>query len=256
MKKCTQCNELKVLTQFGLLSQSKDGHRSICKICHNDNNKQYALLHKNKIKQQQKEWKNNNIEKISQYKKEWRLNNQEKIKQYKKEYYIKNFKIIKEKQQKYIKDNLKAIALQKNQWRIQKRNSDIVFKLTETLRARIFSAIKNQSGIKAKKSLDLLGASGKEVKQYIESLWQHNMSWNNYGTKNNQWQIDHIIPVTAFDVTKAAEQKKCFHYTNLMPLWKQDNLEKSNKIFTVNELKVWLENKGYKNLEKLFAYNV
>jgi len=58
------------------------------------------------------------------------------------------------------------------------------------------------------------------------------MSWDNHGFKG--WHIDHIIPCSAFDLTKVEEQKKCFHYTNLQPLWAKDNLSKGDKL-------TWLE---------------
>jgi len=61
------------------------------------------------------------------------------------------------------------------------------------------------------------------------------MSWDNYGTGYNgkgmeQWHIDHIIPCASFDLSKPSEQKKCFHYTNLQPLWAKDNLRKKDKL--------------------------
>jgi hypothetical protein len=52
------------------------------------------------------------------------------------------------------------------------------------------------------------------------------MNWNNYGVKGRH--IDHIKPVSKFDLTKEEEIKKCFHYTNLQPLWWDENLKKSN----------------------------
>jgi len=44
------------------------------------------------------------------------------------------------------------------------------------------------------------------------------------------WHIDHIVPCTVFDLKNLNEQKKCFHYTNLQPLWAIDNIKKGNRI--------------------------
>ena len=52
------------------------------------------------------------------------------------------------------------------------------------------------------------------------------MSWSNRG----EWHIDHIIPCSSFNLLDEKEQEKCFHYTNLQPLWAAENLSKSNKI--------------------------
>jgi hypothetical protein len=52
------------------------------------------------------------------------------------------------------------------------------------------------------------------------------MNWSNHGII---WEIDHIKPCASFDLTKLEEQKKCFHHTNLQPLFKIDNRKKSNK---------------------------
>ena len=53
------------------------------------------------------------------------------------------------------------------------------------------------------------------------------MTWENYGLET--WHLDHIKPVSKFNLLDVDEQKKCFHYTNLQPLWAKDNIKKSNK---------------------------
>ena len=71
-------------------------------------------------------------------------------------------------------------------------------------------------------------ASMEELKYYLEGKFQSGMTWENHGFRG--WHIDHILPCSSFDFTKIEEQKKCFHYTNLQPLWAHENLTKAEKI--------------------------
>ena len=75
-----------------------------------------------------------------------------------------------------------------------------------------------------------------ECRKWIESRFQPGMTWENYG----DWHIDHIIPCASFDLTKPEEQLKCFHYTNLQPLWAEDNCRKSDKIEVLTSEGVFL----------------
>jgi hypothetical protein len=74
----------------------------------------------------------------------------------------------------------------------------------------------------------LLGCTVDEFKQYIQSKFKEGMAWNNYGYRG--WHIDHIIPCAKFDLTNPKEQEKCFHYTNMQPLWAYENISKSDKV--------------------------
>ena len=53
------------------------------------------------------------------------------------------------------------------------------------------------------------------------------MTWKNHGRFG--WHIDHIRACSRFDLSDLSQQKKCFNYTNLQPLWAKDNIRKSNK---------------------------
>ncbi len=88
------------------------------------------------------------------------------------------------------------------------------------------SALKGS--LKNEHTLNLLGCSIEDFRKHIELQWESWMSWENHGKKT--WHIDHIIPIDSFDLTKEEEQKKCFHYTNMQPMYWRDNLIKSNKI--------------------------
>ena len=61
------------------------------------------------------------------------------------------------------------------------------------------------------------------------------MNWRNYGFYG--WHIDHIIPVCTFDLNNKNDIKKCFHYSNLQPLWCKDNWTKLKSNFYQNEIK-------------------
>jgi len=60
--------------------------------------------------------------------------------------------------------------------------------------------------------------------KHIESQFDNKMTWQNHSFRG--WHIDHIKPCASFDLTKPEEQKKCFHYTNLRPLWSSENSHK------------------------------
>jgi hypothetical protein len=65
----------------------------------------------------------------------------------------------------------------------------------------------------------LLGCSYAELKSHLENLFQPGMTWEN----RREWEIDHIRPCASFDLMDPEQQKCCFHYTNLQPLWRHEN---------------------------------
>src|SRR5574343_381163 len=82
----------------------------------------------------------------------------------------------------------------------------------------------NKKISKCEKTINLLGCSIEEFKKYLESKFQPGMTWENYGKYG--WHIDHIIPCSAFNFLNPEDQKRCFHYTNMQPLWASENLSK------------------------------
>lgn len=108
----------------------------------------------------------------------------------------------------------------------QDRKKDLAFVLRERLRLRILAAIKREpTAKKAAKTESLVGCTVEFLRGHIESLFVDGMNWEN----RHLWHIDHIKPCSKFDLTQEEEQRKCFHYTNLQPLWAKDNILKSNK---------------------------
>jgi hypothetical protein len=177
---------------------------------HNEQNKQWYLKNKNKVIEQNKQWYLNNKEKTRINRKKWYLKNKEKRKLYELKYYSLNkSRIIK-----------KQLIREK-----QRYHSDEKFRLIHILRRRISMALRGFN--KSKSTLKLLGIPNIEfLKNYLESKFKPNMSWEQRGLIH----IDHIIPCAAFDLTDPKQQSKCFHYTNLQPLWAKENLSKGAKV--------------------------
>ena len=107
----------------------------------------------------------------------------------------------------------------------ERKKRDPAFKLLKTLRSRLGSALKSQNVEKQHRTMDLIGQTPAFVRDYLESKFTEGMSWDNHG----KWHIDHIKACCKFDLTKEEEQRRCFHYTNLQPLWAKDNLSKGSK---------------------------
>lgn len=109
-------------------------------------------------------------------------------------------------------------------WTRHKYATDPDFKLACVLRARLRGAIKNN--YKKSSAIELLGCTIDELKEHLSAKFTEGMSFENHGL----WHIDHIMPCDAFDLTDPEQQKECFHFTNLQPLWAKDNLSKGAKI--------------------------
>jgi hypothetical protein len=128
-----------------------------------------------------------------------------------------------------------------NIWRKKYLKSNNNAKITHYLRSRFYDVLKLNKTRKFTSVINLLGCSIEVFINHIESKFTKNMSWENYGKYG--WHLDHIKPCSSFNLESEEEQKKCFHYTNLQPLWATTkiamsygedssyvgNLEKNNK---------------------------
>lgn len=189
-----------------------------CTSCNKIRCKEYYIKNKDKKLKKQAEYSNVHKEERRNYMKKYFEINKESITIKRKDYVSKN----KEKACIYFNN---------------KRKIDIEFKLACSLRSRLYKTIRSQNGCKNIKSIDLIGCLSSELKSYLESKFLPTMTWENYG---KYWHIDHIIPCSSFNLIDEEEQKKCFHYTNLQPLFAVTtiingvtylgNINKSNKI--------------------------
>jgi hypothetical protein len=109
----------------------------------------------------------------------------------------------------------------------QKRLADPRYKLSKSLRTRLRKAL---LGIKKEKTtLELLGCTREFLVSYIEGLFLEGMNWDNYGFGKDKWSLDHIIPLSHFDLSDRSQLKLAAHYSNLQPMWCSDNFRKGNR---------------------------
>ena len=265
VKICTKCKIEKELSEFIKDKTYKDGLKRQCKSCGNEYNKEYRQANKEKLKEYRKEYRKSNKEYYKEYHKEYRQANKEELKErskehrqdnkeyykeYRKEYYQANKERTKEKYKEYRQDNKERIKeyhkeyRQDNKEKIkeyrqdnkertneqkkervrERRKTEPLFKMKCNLRGRTWKAFKNKGYSKTSRTREMLGVDWEVAKAHIERQFTKGMNWDNYG----EWHIDHIIPLAS--ANNKEELMKLCHYSNLQPLWAEDNLSKNDKI--------------------------
>lgn len=147
-----------------------------------------------------------------------------------------------DKRRAYYRENRERLLLQKsdyyrrNRLKINASHRDYLrrkkllnpsFRLQSNLRTEIGRFIKGQVKKYAARSEALIGCTWKEFRSHVESLFTDGMSWDNYG--RNGWHLDHITPISHFDLLDPEQLRLAFHWSNTRPLWAIDNLRKGNR---------------------------
>jgi hypothetical protein len=131
-----------------------------------------------------------------------------------------------ERQKKYYYNNIDKIQGRQKNYQNNRYKNDPDFKISKNIRRRILFFLQSNNIYKNNKTFEIIGCTPQQLKEHIESQFRDNMSWENYGYYG--WHIDHKIPLSSAKTEE--EVYKLCHYTNLQPLWAEDNLKKSNKI--------------------------
>jgi hypothetical protein len=177
------------------------------------------------MKKYHRKWYLKNKKEIIRKSKKWRKENPEKRKIIYTRWYKNNYEQHCFSARRWYKKNKKLISKRIVAYNIKKYKTDPSFKLKACLRSRVICVLKGR--IKSAPTMKLLGVKNIEfVWNHLEKSFKSGMTRENHG----KWHIDHIIPCSSFDLTKPEEQAKCFHYTNLQPLWASENLAKGSKI--------------------------
>jgi hypothetical protein len=222
-KICSKCHIEKSVSEF--YKNKRNDIRSECKMCGAKINLKYQKTEK--YKNTQKKYRENNKKFLNLLAKNYRENNKDKIKIYSQKHYCDNREKYSLYARQWREKHLEHIKMKNRKYLRKRRNEDIEFKIIDNLRRRIHHAIKGNS--KSNISINLIGCSIIQLKQHLESQFKLGMNWNNY--KKGGWVIDHKIPCKAFNMTDAEQQKICFNFKNLQPLWDKENANKGGKFY-------------------------
>jgi hypothetical protein len=203
--------------------------------------KKYYIDRKDLIKEKNLIYKEKNKEKILDWQSNYRKNLSEdeknEMKLYNAEYAKKNSEKLKENNANYAKINHEKIKQYKKKYNALRLKNNLI-KTTENLRHRLYLSIKQScksKDFKTGKIDNLIGCTIEQLKTHLESQFKEGMNWELYGNKRDEngnligFHIDHIIPCSSFNLEIEEERKKCFHYTNLQPLWALENMSKGTK---------------------------
>ena len=215
-KICSKCKQEKLIEEFYKDKTTKDELQSVCKFCTTEHNIKYRKSHK----EETKEYCRIHKKERNEYTKKWYIEHKKEKQTYVKEWRKTHQKQIKEQNRNYEKNH----KVERREQEVNRRRTDINFRILGILRRRLWNALKGNC--KSARTVQLLGCSIEFLKDYLTKKFTTGMSFDNYG----KWHIDHVNPCASFDLSKPCEQQKCFHYTNLQPLWANENQSKGSKI--------------------------
>lgn len=212
-KPCRLCNETKLLSDFFLHPCASDRHRSECKACMKTIRAAKYLQNRTEILARCRATYQKNIEARRSYDRKRRKADPE---------------LFKERARIKFQKHKEDITLAKR----HRRHTDMSYRIESNMRNRLNTLLRRykQRGCVAKKAdytAALLGCSFADFVIYLESKFEVGMSWENYG---GGWHVDHIMPCAIFDLSRAEHQKRCFHFSNMQPLWAEQNISKHAKV--------------------------
>ncbi len=111
----------------------------------------------------------------------------------------------------------------------RRRAEDPNWVFRHNLRSRLHKALTRASALKSASTMELIGCTVAALKAHLATLFTEGMTWENYGHGPDRWNVDHRIPCASFDLTDPEQQRRCFHFSNLQPMWHPDNVAKGAK---------------------------
>jgi hypothetical protein len=154
-------------------------------------------------------------------------------KERKRKNYDKWYEQNKEHRKEYLKEyrekNIDKIRQTKRDYERNRKASDPLYKLITNFRTAIWTVLKESNVDKYGHYFDVLQYSPEELINHLEKQFKDEMTWENYG----KWHVDHKLPIASFNIQEMGDDEfmKCWALDNLQPMWGDENIKKSNKLF-------------------------
>ena len=236
-KVCKGCNTEKLLICFTKNSYRKTGRGSKCYECGNAASKRYQKNNPEKVKESRKRYNEKNKEYFREKRQGGKdfigrsLTNKSITYQEARDRKRKEWKEFAEKNPDKIMQYQKNAQPRRNKQVKEREQNDLSFKIRRRMRHRVNLAMKGET--KHFTTLTLLGCSLDFFRQWLEKNFENGMNWDNYGYGPDKWNIDHNLPCASFDLTDPEQQKACFHWSNMFPMWQKHNFSKKDNIWAI-----------------------
>lgn len=198
-----------------------------------ENKKEHYMLNREKIREQQAEYRAKNIEKIRAADRVWREANREKIAEKARIHYQKNKTELASKNKQYRLVNKEKTRERRKAYQSFRLKNDLNYRIKRLHHNLVWSAFRSQKAAKSGRLIALLGCSIVKFREHLEALWEPWMNWGNYGRYSEKgprtWQIDHIVPISHFDLRDIDQAKKAFNYKNCRPLCSKQNIIENDR---------------------------
>ncbi len=221
----------------GHVAERSTGRNNECVECKRIRDKEYAARTSDRKAEYDKLYRKENEDRLTKFYQDYRKKNRDIINERARLARIQNpdrFRSYKEKRAEKISEEIKAWR-QKNKDHVRSyqlaymktvRSNKSNYWLASALRQRMAMAIRYCA--KSGSAVRDLGCSVEYLKSYLEGMFKEGMTWENWGIRG--WHIDHIRPLSSFDLSDRNQFLEACHYTNLQPLWAEENISKGAKV--------------------------
>lgn len=218
LKRCSKCKDWKPVGEYYKEKAKWDGFKSACKMCGKICMVEYYKKNKVKLAAKAREYNKKNKERVAARNREYREKNKEKLKAKMRKSYRKN----KIKRREYIEKNKEKIKDQRNKRLRQRRKEDPLYRMSMNIRTNLRYTLRKAKEKKQNRTFKYVGCTP----EFLLARLQRQCKERGL----NEYEVDHMMPVSSFDLRDPEQLRRAWHHSNLQALDPKDNLAKSNKV--------------------------